>query len=653
MAVYRSDQALVTFGAEAVHGGYQELADATTHTNKTKLSAAALAGARSILVVTASDIAVGDFLRVGYETGTTVSSGTITNPGESHSEIRRVQGVDGLRLYLDSPLGFTHASGQGVVEATVSGGLAAFPAVTANTIVYGEAIKFIPGIYDTVDVPDMETTFTPTYALGSTAKRNATFFYKGEQAFNGAIPAFSVINGWPLRFPVGKITTATSDTMGTITDAGDDDASMSGAHSATSWINYDAGPIFTANKGDMIITLPLDGSGSGSSNGHDIVAALLTDGVLNHATPATNRNLIHINDSGSEEVIQVAEVLDATAKIIRLSHPLRFDHTSSGTNSIEVTLMDAAARTYIHTIEETSDLDSISMNVHMRDSGETTANDFDRRYYGGRIGSSVIAGEETGRLTMSWDGMQFMGMAHNQGLDSDFASGSTSESSARLPRFNMMKTISDTEAWVPPNNVTTAASKGTAGEPYLFSQGQITLFGVPIATIRSFSLSISNSPEARYYIGGGGGNRNRGPYEIVNQRREYSLSMTAVEPSSRASNANAQSLLYEDGLGSSIFKEMLMEGDKNNGLLGASPEGLKFEIFMSRDNEPSTTSTDYIKIEPAYASGTEPVFGLSKQGMFIQSAKYNLDGSNPIQADLDIVLRSIKITIGDTLPIYP
>ena len=94
-----------------------------------------------------------------------------------------------------------------------------------------------------------------------------------------------------------------------------------------------------------------------------------------------------------------------------------------------------------------------------------------------------------------------------------------------------------------------------------------------------------------------------------------------------------------------------------------TPEGLSFDIEFARDDLSSvgagltavvgTHSTDYIKIEPAYTSGTSPAFGLSKQGMFISSAKYNLDGSSPIQADLAMVLRSVKITVVDTTPIYP
>ena len=613
MAVYRSDQALVTFAAEAAMGGYPELIDATAHGNTTTLSGAHAAGSRSLLLASVSTIAVGDFIRIGHEVA--ASGG-----GKYNSEIRRITGVDGNRVYLDSPTGFQHGTAEDVDEVTTAtnAGIVAYPAVhTADTtsLIYGHAIKFVPGIYESVDVPDMETTFTPTYALGSTAKRNATFMYKGEQAFNGSIPAFTVLNGWPLRFPIGKLTTAPTDTT----------------EVSSGTVVFDDSPQTSWYKGDMII---------------DVGATLYAALEVNTGNNDNDRNLMYINHSGSQEVVQVAEKV--AANIVRLSHPLRFEHISEASPGVTFTciVLNTAARTYVHTIAETSDLDSIAMNVHMRDSGETAANDFDRRFYGGRIGTAVIAGEETGRLTMSWDSMQFMGMNHNQQFDINFGSGSV-----HLPRYNMMQTISDTEAWIPPVGVTSAVPLGTAGEPYLFSQGQITLFGIPIATIRSFALTINNSPEARYYIGGQGGGRNRGPYEIVNQRRDYSLTMTAVEPISRASAATVQSVMYEDGLGSSIFKELLMEGDKDNGLIGTSPEGLAFEIIMSRDGL-GDAGTDYIKIEPDYASGTLG-YSLSNQGMFIQSAKYNLDGSNPIQADLDILLRSIKITVADSNPIYP
>ena len=46
----------------------------------------------------------------------------------------------------------------------------------------------------------------------------------------------------------------------------------------------------------------------------------------------------------------------------------------------------------------------------LRDSGNTTANDIIRRYYGGKVGGASLSASEEGMLTMSWDGITFMGM---------------------------------------------------------------------------------------------------------------------------------------------------------------------------------------------------------------------------------------------------
>jgi hypothetical protein len=484
-------------------------------------------------------------------------------------------------------------------------------------------MRFVPGIYDTVEVGDMETTYNPIYTLGSTAKRSPTFIYRGEQSFSGAISGMTLLNGWPLRFGIGKITTSPS---------------LDATHDANAFTSG-----LTLKKGDQVIDL----------NDAGLYGAIVDD----NATAANNSTLLYISETtsaspsyGNNEIVQVYKKI--TSNVVYLTHPLRFDHIATSSNTVSIGVLDRsedATRKYTHTISETSDLDSVAINVHLRDSGETAANDFNRRYYGGHIGSQVIAAEEQGLVTTSWDSIQFMGMVHNQQYESGFGGSGAQKF---LPRHAFMKTISDTEAWVPSNGITSAAPLGVPASPYYFSQGTIKLYGVPIATIRNFSLTINNNPEARYYIGSNAGQRQRGPYEIVNQRRDYSMSMTVVEPTSRAVTEEGSSALgYERG-GSSIFKQMLMEGDAG-GLTTTTPEGLAFEIQFSRDDL-GTGSSDYIKIEPDYASGTAaPAVGLNKQGMFISSAKYNLDGSSPIQADLDILLRSVKITIVDTTAVYP
>jgi len=629
MAIYRSDQAVVTFGTEAAPGGYPELAYPSeidpASAGASVLNGAHPAGSRSISVDDGSNFAIGDYIAIGYTEG--------SETGEYNSEIRRVVATDMTsdkdRLFLDVPTGFHHIDNVTIkdVDTAPTAGTPVvksdYPAALSNTggvssgPKYTNAMRFVPGIYETIEVGDMETTYNPVYTLGSTAKRSPTFIYRGEQSFSGAISGMTLLNGWPLRYGIGKVTTVPSDPTAT-----DSNAFTSG---------------LTLKKGDQVINL----------NDAGLYGAIEAD----NATAGNNQTLLYITDGAYtvNEVVQVYKKI--TSNVVFLTHPLRFDHIASSSNTVTVSVLNKSndSRTYTHTIAETSDLDSVAINVHLRDSGETAANDFNRRYYGGHIGTSVIAAEEQGLVTTSWDGIQFMGMVHNQQYESGFGGSGAQKF---LPRHAFMKTISDTEAWVPSNGITSAAPLGVPASPYYFSQGTIKLYGVPIATIRNFSLTINNNPEARYYIGSNAGQRQRGPYEIVNQRRDYSMSMTVVEPTSRAVTEEGSSALgYERG-GSSIFKQMLMEGDAGE-LTTTTPEGLAFEIQFSRDDL-GTGSSDYIKIEPDYASGTAaPAVGLNKQGMFISSAKYNLDGSSPIQADLDILLRSVKITIVDTTAVYP
>ena len=116
MGVYRSDQAQLTFAAEAAQGGDPELMQGASGSSSTTLSAAAAAGARSITVASASGFTVGDFIRVG-----TVES-TYANTVTPH-EVRRLESIDGTTFNLDRPLAFYHAqqddgSNTEVVEVT-------------------------------------------------------------------------------------------------------------------------------------------------------------------------------------------------------------------------------------------------------------------------------------------------------------------------------------------------------------------------------------------------------------------------------------------------------------------------------------------------------------------------------------------------------
>ena len=196
MAVYRSDQAQLTFGSEAAPGGYvMNFPDAAVSGANGILAAAVNAGATKI-TVTGSGFAVNDDVRIGP----TVNAVSAT---DAEAEVRRVVYVEGTTLFLDAPLAFSH-----IIQTDVD--------VCTGVLVTNAAdvtIDQVPGVYDTVDVPDMVPTFEPRYFLGTQSKRNFFTVLKGQQAFTGSVAGFVLLNGSPLRYPFGKLVTKSNGTV--------------------------------------------------------------------------------------------------------------------------------------------------------------------------------------------------------------------------------------------------------------------------------------------------------------------------------------------------------------------------------------------------------------------------------------------------------
>ena len=161
-------------------------------------SAAANAGATKITVTEAAALAVNDDVLIGPLIGGTGTTG--------EAAVRRVMLREGstntYTLYLDAPLAFYHPAGTDVDQVDTSG------AHTTNAA--DITIDQVPGVYDTVDVPDMAPTFEPRYFLGTQSKRNFFTVLKGQQAFTGSVAGFVLLNGRALRFPFGKVVTSPS-----------------------------------------------------------------------------------------------------------------------------------------------------------------------------------------------------------------------------------------------------------------------------------------------------------------------------------------------------------------------------------------------------------------------------------------------------------
>ena len=44
---------------------------------------------------------------------------------------------------------------------------------------------------------------------------------------------------------------------------------------------------------------------------------------------------------------------------------------------------------------------------------------------------------------------------------------------------------------------------------------------------------------------------------------------------------------------------------------------------------------------------------LHKQGVFLRTASHAVTGDNPLQTDIDCLVRSVHITVQDDIPVYP
>jgi len=592
MAIYRSDQAQLTFGVEAAPGGYPELASAVNLATSgdagecaIDLTAGQPAGSRSLTVdgMAAAEFVAGDLIVIG-------------TTGTKSSEIRRVEFVDGTTgLVLDTPTGFYHDNN--TVIKIITG-------VTDTSA--DKLMTFVPGVYETVEVPDPEQAIEAKYYLGTTSKRNPYQFLKGQQTYTGSVGGFVLLDGRALRFPIGRVNTTTTY----VNTAGATDPTY-GAK-----IDKPAGH----KKGDIFVTI-----GTALTGGVVVGTRLLFTGSTTVATTS----------STTCEVRKHVGVTSSTA--LRLDAPLQFAHadeeyvyaittTAAGTTVQTNAESPLTVIPFTHTITETVDLDSVSWHVHIRDSSEDSGltapdtNDFDRRYHGGKIGNISLSAEEGGLLTCGWDGVNFLGMNHNQKSHSGFTTGGGGD----LPFYTLMQPIRNSDVSAPG----TINSTSTA-EPYYFSQGQVKLFGSVIARVRSFSLSINNNEEPRYYLRRTMG-RHRGPSEILEQRREYTCSVTLALPDATTNTSSAIS----------IFKELLLEGDYGKGM-----QGFNIELRFDRGANDSIVIT--IPDDGAAAVGG------NQQGAFINTAPHAITEANPIEVEAEVLFRNLKIVINDNIAVYP
>ena len=598
------------------------------------------------------------------------------------------------------------------IFSTLAGATPTYPGIGQKYI------NLVPGVYETVDTPDFTPVVEPRYFLGTNSNRNFTSVYTGQHSYSGALNGMVLTNGWPLRFAIGKEVPkvyggyfgSTSHTRSAVPSYPAPASSIVnmgyyavGAGNSADTGECGIGLAANSNVGDVWICLTSTGwNDSEIGIGHHLLIDYtnMTDawaGVSSNQITTDITNKIY-NSTGSVsnnlEIRQITELgrtevgaalsgwmsnsYSTQSTWVRLNAPLKYAHSGGGNNTVgwgcrilgyalnetDSTLQTANsgtafANTYVeHYIQETSDLDSFSMHLHMKDSNETDANDFDRRWIGGKVGSMSIVGEEGGLVTCNWDSIVFLDMIHNQARHAS----STRLAGPRAQQVSHAVTASTTPnvpGFAIMHNITSADVVYPTTQPYYFSNGSIKLLGttganpVEFARIRSFTLTVNNNVDPRYYIKNRPGDH-RGPAEIKEQRREYSLNCTVALPDTASASATSSDSAL------SLFKELLLEGRYG---ADSGHQGFHIEMTFSRGEiEGATGVNDEIVIKiPGRQPGETDLSGYSNnatagigtQGAFLRGAPHTIMTEAPFQVTCDFVFRNIDIMIRDREPFYP
>ena len=130
------------------------------------------------------------------------------------AEVRRlVAGSGSSSITVDAPFAFAHPTNMDVYYKTMTEN-------TADTLTEADGNKYItwlPGVYESVDCPDPEQAFEPRYILGNLTNRNFYQMYAGQETLTGSMGGMVMLNGFPLRFPLGRVVTTP---VGSSTDTG-------------------------------------------------------------------------------------------------------------------------------------------------------------------------------------------------------------------------------------------------------------------------------------------------------------------------------------------------------------------------------------------------------------------------------------------------
>ena len=218
----------------------------------------------------------------------------------------------------------------------------------ADGVIYETWLTFMPGMFENATLPDPEVTIDPRWGFGSASYRNWYNVFLGKTGFAGSIGDMTIINGLPLRWPIGPCATTPAGAAGAST----------------------------------------------TLNGATTPGALSITGTA--ASFATNDIICIGVGTPTAEV----RVVTAGVNPYTVNYPLSYDHANGETISKYGTV-GAPPAYYTHVITDGINLSPLQLSVVNTDSDLNVA--LQRRYIGAKVSRATYTASEGAELRMSWD----------------------------------------------------------------------------------------------------------------------------------------------------------------------------------------------------------------------------------------------------------
>ena len=496
-----------------------------------------------------------------------------------------------------------------------------------------------------VNLPNPTFAWTPFFGIG-VDNRNMLFLIQGQETLEGGIPsamlchdssrmAFEqmyglIFNAWNVALTTNLVVTSTTTTWGEATSTV---AVASGVHSVTF-----ASAVNVGGSNQTLIDFDTMGGVSSGQVQADPPTHIILIGSAGEAPNPWDCTWAYIGaDSGVTSKVNVYQDRDLSisgwnGKAPASGAATRFSVHSvlrdTGASLKEDGILRGAHATDPKTVYVRPTLVQPSFVLGAKFRADDGSN-FLTNYTGCKVSRFTISMDEGSPVTFNYDFIA-QDMRHNIGEDD--GTGAATDVARYLAKGTGAANTIDVQPM---------RTSRVVEQPYFFTGAEIKLHGTVFARLRSFSISVDNALDPRYYVTQSGGasattHDRQILYEILEGRRTITVSGSVDMDNTGSSTHGGGSKPTDAKLLQYVLNQGFMDNDQRD---MQSLKGISIEVELRKIKDSSgAAGAGHDKIlltlpDPGTVSGNEGL--TSGVGLYLNSAGHSIPAPPSVHIPVD------------------